>query len=159
MSEKSSNASTYILNPIGTVQRTENGVNLLLEPACRPGLASLGEFSHVIVLWWVHGFDNEEFRNKLQCKPPYAGDHLTGVFACRAEYRPNPIALTPCKILSVDEEKGIVRVVNIDAVDGSPLLDLKAYFPVLDRIREAHIPAWLSGWPEWQPEEGIGLEP
>ena len=36
--------------------------------------------------------------------------------------------------------------------------DLKAYFPVCDRVKESHIPEWLSDWPEWMPETGIGLE-
>jgi len=157
MSELTS-SQTFMLNPIGTVQRASSHVDLVLDPAYRPGLACLGEFSHVIALWWAHGFDNEEFRSRLLCMPPYAEGHLTGVFACRAEYRPNPIALTPCRILKVDEEQGIVRVLNIDALDGSPLLDLKAYFPVLDRVRDAHLPGWLKGWPEYQPEAGIGLE-
>lgn len=158
MNEKKSAFETYTLRPIGTIQRAGSHVDLVLEEAYRPGLASLGGFSHVIVLWWVHGFDNDEFRSRLQCQPPYAEGHLTGVFACRAEYRPNPVALTPCRILNVDEKRGIVRVQNIDAVDGSPLLDLKAYFPVLDRVRDARLPDYLKGWPEWQPETGIGLE-
>jgi len=51
-----------------------------------------------------------------------------------------------------------VRLRNIDALDGSPVLDLKAYFPVVDRVQDAHIPGYLTGWPEWLPESGIGLE-
>ena len=78
---------------------------------------------------------------------------MTGVFACRAEYRPNPIALTVCKLLAVDEAQGVVRVADIDAYDGTPVVDLKAYFPVCERVKEAHIPAWLSDRPDWIPEE------
>ena len=60
------------------------------------------------------------------------------------------------KIVGMDEEEGVVGVGDIDAHDGTPILDLKAYFPVCDRVREARIPAWLSEWPEWMPEEGLG---
>lgn len=49
---------------------------------------------------------------------------MTGVFATRAEYRPNPIAMTTCKILKVDEVKGIVTVADIDAYNGTPIIDL-----------------------------------
>jgi len=79
------------------------------------------------------------------------------VFATRAEYRPNPIAMTTCKILNVDEIMGIVKVADIDAYDDTPIVDLKAYFPVCDRVKRTRIPEWLSDWPEWMPEEGIGL--
>ena len=46
---------------------------------------------------------------------------------------------------------------DIDAYDGTPIVDLKAYFPVCERVKEAHIPEWLADWPEWMPEEGLGL--
>jgi len=79
------------------------------------------------------------------------------VFGTRAVYRPNPIGLTVCKVIRVDEEKGEVKVGDIDAYDGTSVVDLKAYFPVCDRVQEAWIPEWLSHWPEWMPEEGLGL--
>jgi tRNA (Thr-GGU) A37 N-methylase len=82
---------------------------------------------------------------------------LTGIFATRAPHRPNPITLTTCKILSVDETNGVVQVAEIDALDGSPVIDLKAYFPVCDRVQDVRIPDWLAGWPEWMPAEGLGL--
>jgi tRNA (Thr-GGU) A37 N-methylase len=110
-----------------------------------------------MVFWWAHRHDNERSRTTLQCEPPYAKGKITGVFATRAEYRPNPIAVTTCKIVAVHEPTGTVTVADIDAYDGSPIVDLKAYFPVCDRVRQARIPEWLSDWPEWMPEEGIGL--
>jgi tRNA (Thr-GGU) A37 N-methylase len=81
-----------------------------------------------------------------------------GVFATRAEYRPNPIAMTICKLLEVKEAEGVVEIGDIDAIDGSPVLDLKSYYPVCDRVQEVHIPEWLSDWPDWMPEDGLGLE-
>ena len=65
--------------------------------------------------------------------------------------------MTICKLLAFDEETGVVQVTNIDAYDGTPIEDLKVYFPVCDRVRKARIPEWLSDWPEWMPEEGLGL--
>jgi tRNA (Thr-GGU) A37 N-methylase len=109
-------------------------------------------------LWWAHKTDNETARNTLKCIPPYGKNPPeTGVFATRAEYRPNPIALTTARILDVNHEKGVVKVQDIDAIDNTPVLDLKAYFPVCDRVKEAFIPEWIVGWPEWLPEEGLGL--
>ena len=148
----------YRVYPVGTVRRGANETRLeILEPF-RPALLGLEGFSHVIVLWWAHNHDDDQSRARLQTYPPYTQDHLMGVFATRAPYRPNPIALTTCKLLGVDKESGIVQVASIDALDGTPILDLKAYFPVSDRVRVACIPAWLTGWPEWMPEEGLGLD-
>lgn len=153
-----SKEDSYQIHPIGSVRRSEGGTHLEIFEPFRPALKQLEHFSHVMVFWWADRNDNEESRNIMQCKPPYAEDKVTGVFACRAEYRPNPIAMTTCKISEVDGGTGIVKIVNIDALDGTPIIDLKAYFPVCDRIKKASIPDWLMYWPEWMPEEGIGLE-
>ncbi len=79
------------------------------------------------------------------------------MFATRSEYRPNPIAMTTCTIRSVDEEAGVVHVGDIDAYDGTPVLDLKAYFPVCDRVEGVRVAEWAADWPESMPEEGLGL--
>jgi tRNA-Thr(GGU) m(6)t(6)A37 methyltransferase TsaA len=153
-----SQEEAYQVYPIGQVRRVGNGVHLEISEPFRPALRQLDHFSHVMVLWWADRFDDTESRNRLQTRPPYAEEHLTGVFAARAPYRPNPIAVTACKLLEVDEESGTVRIADIDAYDGTRVVDLKAYFPVCDRVKEAHIPGWLADWPEWMPDEGIGLE-
>jgi tRNA-Thr(GGU) m(6)t(6)A37 methyltransferase TsaA len=155
--QATSRKETYQMLPIGYVRRTEKTIALeILEPY-RPALKRLDHFSHVIVFWWADKHDNNKSRGALQCRPPYAKDKVTGVFATRAEYRPNPIAMTTCKILGVDEKNGIIRVADIDAFDNTPIVDLKAYYPVCDRVKDARIPEWLSDWPEWMPDTGIGL--
>lgn len=143
--------------PIGTIQRSDDEIVLKILEPYRPALRQLEHFSHVMVFWWADRNDNEKSRGILQTEPPYAAGKITGVFATRAEYRPNPIAMTTCKLLSVDEKEGSVKVADIDAFDGTPILDLMAYFPVCDRVKSARIPDWLSDWPEWMPEEGLGL--
>jgi tRNA-Thr(GGU) m(6)t(6)A37 methyltransferase TsaA len=152
------NQPSFKLHPIGSVRRAESGVELEIASPFRPGLKQLDQFSHVIVFWWADRCDDEQHRTLLVTHPPYAPEHPTGVFACRAEYRPNPIGMTTCKLLGVDEDTGVVRVADIDAYDGTRIVDLKAYFPVCDRVAEARIPEWLTDWPEWMPEEGLGLE-
>jgi tRNA (adenine37-N6)-methyltransferase len=151
--------NSYPLCPIGQVRRENGQITLQIEAPYRPGLLQLDQYSHVTVLWWSTRFDAAEPRTWLQIEPPYAPGHLTGVFACRAPYRPNPISLTTCKLLGVDLEAGQVRVADIDAFDGTPLLDLKPYIPVCDRVQQATIPEWLEDWPEWLPEQGLGLMP
>ena len=117
------NEKTFHIHLIGYIRRSEESVNLeILEPL-RPALKQLDHFSHVKVFWWADKHDNEKSRSIMQTDPPYAKGKVTGVFATRAEYRPNPIAMTTCKLLAVDEERGVVQVTNIDAYDGTPILD------------------------------------
>ncbi|GAH11618.1 unnamed protein product, partial [marine sediment metagenome] len=70
------------------------------------------------------------------------------------EYRPNPIAITTTNILNVNQRKGEVKVGGLDAFNGTPIVDIKAYFPMCDRIRDCYIAPWLKDWPEWM-EDGI----
>ncbi|MFX0067945.1 MAG: hypothetical protein ACFE7I_02540 [Candidatus Hodarchaeota archaeon] len=51
-----------------------------------------------------------------------------------------------------------MQIANIDTYDGTPMADLKAYFPVIIRVKEAQIHEWPSYWPEWISEEGFELE-
>jgi tRNA-Thr(GGU) m(6)t(6)A37 methyltransferase TsaA len=155
--QNSEETNTYTVQPIGTVHRPESGYCLHIAPPYLAGLKQLEHFSHVIVLWWADRQDTPESRREMTCYPPYAPDKLTGVFATRAEYRPNPIGLTVCEIIALDEVNGIIQVRNVDAFEGTPILDLKGYFPVCDRVKDAHIPDWLDWGLDWLPEEGMGL--
>ena len=160
MNEKAhGQTETYQIYPIGYVRRSGNDIHLEIDEPFRPALEQLEHFSHVMVFWWADRFDDEKSRSMLQTIPPYAEDYVTGVFATRSPYRPNPIAMTTCKLLEVDQENGVLQVADIDAYDGTRIVDLKAYFPVCDRVQNFHIPEWLSDWPDWMPDDGIGLEP
>ena len=149
---------SFTIFPIGYIKRINNEVYIEILEKFIPALKQLEHFSHVQVLWLADKVDNEKSRERLDCIPPYGENPPnTGVFATRAEYRPNPIALTTVKILEIHHKDGRVRIQNIDALDETPVIDLKAYFPVCDRVKEPHIPEWIVGWPEWLPEEGLGL--
>ena len=139
------------------------------EPIIRKDFFDILEYANqylkTVVLtngWFVNEKNAKNFKETDHVQVSLDGlentnDKLTGIFACRSEYRPNPIAITTCEILDVNKAKGIVNIKNIDAYDGTEIIDLKAYFPVCDRVKNAKIPDWLSFWPEWMPDEGIGL--
>ena len=158
MSENSALNETYQVWPIGHVRRFGERTYLeILEPYI-PALKELDQFSHVQVLWWFSQFGDEMYRSVTQSEhAPYEAPVL-GMFACRSPVRPNPIGLTTAKILKVDHEAGEVEIANIDAFDDTPVLDLKAYMPSCDRVQDVTVGAWASGWGEWMPEEGLGLE-
>ncbi len=151
------NSSSVHLNTIGSVQREGDNISVIIDESYRPALRKLDTFSHVIGFWWAQQFDTEELRSTLVTPLPYADGQEAGVFASRSPLRPNLIMRTVCEIVTVDENKGVVRIANIDAFDKTPVLDLKAYFPVMDRAKDAHISDYLIGWPEWIPDEGMGL--
>ena len=146
------------ISSIGTVIRSENEIMLKLEKKYKSGLTSLEKFSHVIVVWWADGHEDEQSRQQLVTQLPYAPGQEAGVFACRAEYRPNPIAITICPIKEVDLDIGIVKIAGIDARNNSPILDLKPYIPVCDRVNNSRIPDWFKGWPLELPANGLQLE-
>jgi tRNA-Thr(GGU) m(6)t(6)A37 methyltransferase TsaA len=158
MSERLAKETVYEVFPVGTIRRSDGRITLeIIEPYI-PALKELDRFSHVQVFWWFSRFDDEMYRGVTQSEhAPYDAPVL-GMFACRSPVRPNPIALTTAEILNVDPEKGVVEIVNIDAFDGTPVIDLKPYIPVTDRVKEVRVPEWAADWPQWLPEEGQGLE-
>jgi len=145
------------MQPIGWVRRNASRISVEVLPEFRDGLKELKNFSHVCVFWWADRLDDHENRSVLVNNPPYAPDQPSGVFASRSPCRPNPIMMTVCKIIGVDEQAGTVEIGNIDTLVNTPVVDLKAYFPITDRVQDATIPSWLAGWPEWFPADGIGL--
>ncbi|NIS78679.1 MAG: tRNA (N6-threonylcarbamoyladenosine(37)-N6)-methyltransferase TrmO, partial [Anaerolineales bacterium] len=146
---------TYHLHPVGYVRHTDGGYQLhILEPY-RPALKQLDQFIYAMVFWWAHEHDNPKDRNVMQAELPYAPGEVAGVFACRAECRPNPIALTTSFIIDIDEEAGNVQLAWIDAHDGTPVLDLKTYVPISDRIRDVGVVPWFEGLPEWMEDAAV----
>ena len=150
------NKVQFKLIPIGEVKADErSGVfQVQVFTPFRDALQQLVSFSHVIVFWWADGHDNPQDRAILTTELPYARGLNAGVFACRSEYRPNPICITTMPILGLDEETGVLTLPWIDARDGSPVIDLKPYIPVSDRIRDFSVAEWMRTWPEWMEDAG-----
>lgn len=151
-------AHPYQLTPVGAVRRQGDGVHIAILPEFAPALQELETFSHAQVLWWFSECDDQSSRQTTRFDDmPFEAPPL-GVFACRAPLRPNPIGLTTVKLLGVDHAQGLITIADIDACHGAPVLDIKAYLPHCDRVRDVTVPAWAAGWPDWLPENGLGLE-
>ncbi len=113
-----------------------------VDPAYADGLMGLGDFSHCIILFYM---DRSSFDPETDLKRrPQGRDDMpeTGIFSQRAKHRPNPIGITSAEILSVGG--GILKVKGLDAIDGTPVLDIKPYFPVYDCRAEARTPEWVD---------------
>jgi tRNA (Thr-GGU) A37 N-methylase len=131
------------------VDESEGNYQLLIDPSYRPALQGLSSCTHCIVVWWADKHDNPEDRvNSLVMDLPYAEGLSSGVFANRSQARPNPIAITTAFLFNVDQDNGVVDLAYIDAFDGTPLLDIKPYLPMSDRVMSADYPEWLQGFPD-----------
>lgn len=134
---------SFTVQAIGQVQRTAGRTQIVLDKKYQAGLLGLGQWSHVQVIWWFDKSDTPEKRAILQVHPRgNKNNPLTGVFACRAPVRPNLIALSLCKIVSV--EANAIEVEKIDADDGTPVLDLKPYAPGQDSASGVKAPEWAG---------------
>ena len=134
----------------------ENGRHYIqLDGSVFEGLLGLNGFSHIQVIWWFHLMDGGEARRMLVVDAPYKnGPDKLGVFATRGPMRPNPIAITVCELLAVDDKNSRIEVNYLDAEAGTPVLDIKPYHPSSDRIRDFRMPAWCAHFPSCYEESG-----
>ena len=88
------------------------------------GMEGLERFDMIIVLYWMH----RASRNVLKAKPP--NEIERGVFSTRSPERPNPIGFCVCKLLKVEGRKIFVKW--LDAIDGSPVIDIKPFIRNVD---------------------------
>lgn len=141
--EPSAEGKVYSIYPIGFVHKKDGQTFLVIEKRYQPGLLGLEEWSHIHVLWWFDRNDRPERRAILQVHP--RGDKnnpLTGVFACRAPVRPNLIGLTVCRILAVRDN--VIEIEEIDAFDGTPIIDIKPFTPGPDCPKDVRVPSWAK---------------
>ncbi|TCL67318.1 tRNA-Thr(GGU) m(6)t(6)A37 methyltransferase TsaA [Hydrogenispora ethanolica] len=145
----------FQVKSIGRVRAGAAGMFLEIDREYRPALKELDGFSHLNILWWFSGCDNERSRAVLEVPSPYRkAPAVMGVFATRSPERPNPLALSTAQLLRLDHTNGIIRIAYIDAADGSPVLDLKPYTPSLDRVAGPEVPEWCGHWPKSLEESG-----
>jgi tRNA-Thr(GGU) m(6)t(6)A37 methyltransferase TsaA len=95
-----------------------------------PGLDGVETKSHLIILVW---FDRAD-RTMLRATPPHEIiEH--GVFATRSPNRPNPVALSVVDLLG--RKGNVLRVCGLDALDGTPVVDIKPYSPDIDCVKDS----------------------
>ena len=105
-------------------------------PQFTEGLNDLAGFSHVILIYHLHGAHKADLT-----VTPFLGSEPHGIFATRALTRPNPIGLSIVRLLKI--EGNILHLANLDILDGTPLLDIKPYVPDFDAPSEARV-GWLE---------------
>ena len=112
---------------------------IVVDSSLTEALDNLDEFSHIIVIYWMH-----QSRHSAPTKVRPMGNPenaLTGVFATRSPDRPNPIGKTTVRLLQ--RQENILTVKGLDAIDGTPVLDIKPYIPGYDSVDNAKAPSWV----------------
>jgi tRNA (adenine37-N6)-methyltransferase len=122
---------------------------IIIRPELEPMLLNLGEYSHVIVVFWPHKVPDEVRGSKPQLHPRDDEKYpLMGILATRSQIRPNPVLTTPVRLLEV--KGAILRVRGLDAIHGTPVLDVKPYLPHHDAIADAKVPGWVEEAQAWR---------
>lgn len=94
--------------------------SIVFDADVAPGLEGIRAGDEVIVLTWLDRADREVLRTRPRDDPE---NPLQGVFSTRSPDRPNPIGLHPVEVISIDGATMQVR--NLEALDGTPVLDVK----------------------------------
>ena len=105
-------------------------------------LDGLEEFSHIIVIYWMHRV-SPYGQVPLKVHPGGSKElPLMGIFATRSPHRLNPIGATIVRLL--ERRDDILKVERLDAIDGTPVIDIKPYIPRYDLENDAKVPSWLG---------------
>ena len=114
---------------------------VVIAPQLVEALDGIDGFSHIVIIFYLHKVD-EDRHSLLKVHPENKEElPLVGVFATRSPVRPNPIGITAVKLL--ERQENVLKVLGLDAYDGTPVLDVKPYLRRGDRIEEATMPDWL----------------
>ena len=133
---------TFEIHPIGVIRKATGRVDLEVLPEYHDALDGLEGFSHINVFYWFHRNDTAEKRRILKVHPRSdTANPLTGVFATHAPVRPNLIAFSLCRVLEITG--GRIRLADIDALDGTPVIDIKCYIPPSVPAETVRLPDWV----------------
>ncbi|MFQ6128134.1 MAG: tRNA (N6-threonylcarbamoyladenosine(37)-N6)-methyltransferase TrmO [Thermoplasmata archaeon] len=145
--------SDILIRPVGYVRNemrervprkeySEVVSEIVVREDLQQGLDDMEEHSHAVIIYWLDRIPEDE-REILKVRP--MGDpslHIVGVFATRSPARPNPIGVQTVEILG--REGNILKVKGLDALDGSPVLDIKPYTIWHDHAEGARQPRWTE---------------
>jgi len=140
------------LNPIGVVHNEikETGFHdhqnivseIEIDEKWTELLDGIEEFSHIVVLFWMHAVPPDSPKPTKVHPRGRADLPLVGLFATRAPQRPNPVGLTIVKLLK--RSGNVVTVQGLDAINGTPLIDIKSYMIPKIARNEIRMPKWVA---------------
>lgn len=139
------------LQPIGFVRSSiieprfggwkEHTSRVVVADTFADALRDLESYSHLMVVFWMHYVCYHKTLHVPQGKEGLVPE--VGIFACRCPARPNPVGCTTVKLIGVENNTLIVQ--GLDAVDETPIIDIKPVTPQYDCVAmdEVRVPEWI----------------
>jgi tRNA-Thr(GGU) m(6)t(6)A37 methyltransferase TsaA len=104
-------------------------------------LDGIEDFSHLMIIYWTHKTPDHA-RNIKKVHPAGLNSMpIKGIFATRSPVRPNPLALSAARLLERIDNALIVE--GLDAINGSPVIDIKPHLPSYDSPLNVRIADWM----------------
>lgn len=137
------------LQPIGLAKNQEKKhfgdwgevvTDLVINKKFEGAFLGLEDYSHLIVIYWMHDVKTCDLRHVPQGKVGEVPE--VGIFACRCPQRPNPIGVSTVELADINEN--VVTVKGLDVISETPILDIKPYTPQYDAVAEAKVPDWIG---------------
>lgn len=138
-----------ILKPVGFVRNNvkeprlggfgEEISEIVVDEKFKDALKGIEDYSHIIIVYWMDKVKDCVITHRPQGNPNVP---VVGIFACRCPQRPNPIAITTVKLLG--RKENILEVKGLDILDGTPVIDIKPYWPQYDKVEDGKIPEWVN---------------
>ncbi len=137
------------LKPIGFVKNsikkprfgnfTHETSEIIVDKKFTKALDGIEDYSHIIIVYWMDKIKDYVLTHRPQGNPKVP---IVGIFACRCPQRPNPIAITTVKLKGRKGNK--IKVKGLDILDGTPIIDIKPYWPQYDKVEDGRIPDWVN---------------
>ena len=105
-------------------------------------LLGLTDFSHVEIIFFFHRVPESEIETRTRHPRNRLDFPSVGIFSQRGRNRPNRLGVTICRLASVEDTA--VEVVGLDAIDGTPVLDIKPYVREFAARGEVRQPSWVD---------------
>ena len=140
---------TINLKPIGSVKNnikkprfgnfTNEVSEVIVNKKFTKSLTGIEEYSHIIIVYWMDKVKDYIITHRPQANPNVP---IVGIFACRCPQRPNPIGITTVKLIGRRGNK--LKVKGLDILDGTPIIDIKPYWPQYDKVVNGKTPSWVN---------------
>jgi tRNA-Thr(GGU) m(6)t(6)A37 methyltransferase TsaA len=135
----------HVVSPVAEPRDDDWGhVRSEIHPDTAParGLRGMEHFSHILVIFLMHQSTFDPDAHLVRRPQGRTDMPEVGISAQRAKHRPNPIGVTAVQLIGV--EGNVLRVRDLDDINGTPILDVKPYVPLFDRVENPLLPEWIG---------------
>ena len=137
------------LNPMRVAKNSENKSRfgsfgdvvseIIVDEKFTDAFNGIEDYSHVIVVYWMDKIKDYVITHRPQGNPEVP---IIGIFACRCPPRPNPIGVTTVEL--IERIGNRIKVKGLDILDGTPIIDIKPYWPIYDNVKDEKMPGWVN---------------